>query len=224
MSWFWRILFFGSVAFGLYAWFGKRQAGQQRIDRGQSFADLFSRQTLDFKDDSTVVEKNFYRALAFAHDYHDPQPPIHFGTPPDGGWRPLLSQALTERDFSQNEVTLLIDALEDALGVCDNLGVWETQANAEALEAGNPPSIRSGTFEGERLRISFRLTPAIAPQARNHPANFQLVPESVWALQPDRLDPDAFRFAERLHSAKIIDGQTKASVSARWDAIQKKNS
>ncbi len=224
MTWFWRIVFFSMVAVGLYAWLGKRNAEQQRLARGQEMADFFARQTLDFKDDSAVVEKNFFRALSFAHQYHDPKPPLHIGTPPDNGWRPLLEKTLTERSYDQDEIGLIVDSLEKGLAVCSQYRIWDDPASIDSLDGGTSPTIESGTFAGERLRIAYRISPVIAPQARNHPANFRLVPASVWALQPDRLDLDSYRFSDRLHAARILDGDAKAAIATRWDAIQKKNS
>lgn len=122
------------------------------------------------------------------------------------------------------EINLIAENLKENLALCDETGVLSDGLGSQALLTGQPPRIQTGPFEGENLVISRRISPQLAPEVLNHPANFALTPapqaDLIW---PYTLTDRILRTATDLKAARILDVGSVESIRQRSKEIREVN-
>jgi hypothetical protein len=219
----WKVLFLIAVLVALYITWERRSTNAARRVRVKQLASLLERSDFDVKLPPAIVHGEFFKALALLHASAQPEPPGLFfsGQSKTAEW--YLTEALTEAGYTDLEQRLLIESFQEALADCDSAGVFGDSGNVANLEEGRSPTLMKGPFAGERWKVGFRVSPVAAVEVQNHPANFKLLPATVWALQPDRLDPQAMDVARDFRDARILDPAIMRRIDEVWKSSQKNN-
>lgn len=195
-----------------------------RAQRVAALADCFNRPDFSPKSPRRAARSSFLRALSTLHKNlaQEPEETWYNNFRADAQW--YLDQATAHLEINDTERTLIHNAILHAYSDARQFGVLSTSDGRQALAAGDEPRIPGGMFTGEPLRIGYRLSPVLAPEVINHPANFVLQPALAWGLQQDRLDQAGISAAQEFQRAGILSASGWETVeSYRLAAERKKN-
>lgn len=223
MQHFWKVLFLLAVLVALYITFERRSTNSARRVRVRQLASLLERSDFDVKLPPAIVHGEFFKTLALLHTSAQPEPSGLFfsGQSKTAEW--YLTEALTAAGYADVEQRLLVESFQEALADCEAAGVFDDTGNIAGLEEGRSPTLMKGPFAGERWKVGFRISPVAAIEVQNHPANFKLLPATVWALQPDRLDQPAMQVARDFRDARLLEPVAMRRIDELWKSSQKNN-
>jgi hypothetical protein len=223
----WKVLFVIALLLAVYVAWERHSTNSARRVRVRQLAGMLERSDFEVKLPPAIVHGEFFKALALLHASAQPEPPGLFfsGQSKTADW--YLTEALTEAGYApedhDRERRLLIASFQEALADCQSAGVFEDSGNIAGLQEGRSPTLMKGPFAGERWKVGFRISPVAAVEVQNHPANFKLLPATVWALQPDRLDQPAMEVARDFRDARIIQPAVMRRIDELWKSSQKNN-
>jgi hypothetical protein len=219
----WKVFFVIALLVALYITWERHSTNSARRVRVRQLAGLLERSDFDVKLPPGIVHGEFYKALALLHTSAQPEPAGLFfsGQSKTAEW--YLTEALNTAGYSDLERRLLTESFQEALADCEAAGVFEDSGNIAGLQEGRSPTLMKGPFTGERWKVGFRISPVAAVEVQNHPANFKLLPATVWALQPDRLDPQAMQTARDFRNAGVLDPKVMRRIDELWKSSQKNN-
>jgi hypothetical protein len=223
MDKFWKIVFIIAVLVAAYATWEKRNSDHQQRSRVRQLAALLKREDFQVNTPPEVMQQNFFKLLAMLHVLDRPERGhfLAFSQPRDTRW--YLDEAAALNEFDEAEARLIADSIQEAMAECATTGVFEDPGNLEVMEQGKPATLVKGPFAGEKFRIGFRVTPVAAAEVLNHPANFVLLPATVWALQPDKLGQTSMSFVHDLRDAHLLEPAAVRRIDEAWKAAQKNN-
>lgn len=207
---FFQFLAIVSVAALIYIAHAQKVDRDARALRVEELAACFKKEDFHRHAPSGAAGKAFLRAvyLLYKNVEDEPPPKVWQEFRADLHW--YLDEALKEFPAPDNELNLLKSSLVTAHGDASRMGLFTDPDGRGALASGDLPIIASGLFAGERLRVGWRLSPVLIPEATNHMANFVLQPAIAWGLQHDRLDDVSFDTAKRFRAAGLLNEESFA--------------
>jgi hypothetical protein len=194
---FWKILFILMLLTGLGFWYKSSTERKAFKITTSQLADLvsFTEETLPRNDEE--AHQRFIRAVSLVYEAEQ-----------QGTER---ARQLLDATFDYNEISkdgakanLIRNAILDSVSSCRKLGVFNEESYWD-LQDGQAVEITEGPYTGEKITVTHRVPPSIAPGARLFLGNFLIVPESIAAVSRDvELTQDVVYTSTKLANAEII--------------------
>jgi hypothetical protein len=210
MEHFWKIVFVIVLLVAGYFWYDRWQSKTEGTDRMDQILTLIEEnKNLPASASGKRAGESLYRVLALLRSF-EKSSDESLGVMLDD----MFKKAVEAERLTNDEVPVLDAAINANLKVCRELGVFEDDGMT-MMEAGRPPTIRSGPFSRDKLIIGHLVPPLIAPEAKKHFANLVLTPESVFALQNEDIDRQIFNRATTLRGIGVVNHGTLARIKKR---------
>lgn len=225
----WKIIVI--IVLAVAGWFGFHRYQDQETWKavGSSLGDVF--QTMKKSPSASVEESqgNYWKLLAFLKEIQNdlasgklkPALPKDRETNgevlPETALRWLLEIGTKSPAEEYNAQALVDDAIIANLAICEQYGIFNRETNLAKMMEGHAPTIASGPFEGQKLVITTRIAPSLAPDLVRHPVNFTLLPESVAAIVSSDIDEKTSQLAFRLKSASLLNAEEHAAISKLFE-------
>ncbi len=219
----WKLIGLIILAVAAYAAWEYKAIETDMQRRVTAVAEQLDPELWDYRRTPRQSSAAFLRAIVTVHQATQPnRARVFFGSRTQKAeW--FIDAALEKRQTTPMAKQLVRSALLEAIDDCDEWGILDSTTGNAALERGDEPEIVAGAFSGLKAKVGWHVSPVVAPEVINHPANFTLQPEPVWAVQQDRLDGESFQHAQGLHGANILDELAWIRVQAYWKDGAAKN-
>jgi hypothetical protein len=223
MKWFWRIIFIVGVTVAAYfGWQQKLKRDERALDE-KEIARLLNPSGISSTSDVVLAQQAFGRALLIIDKYSHEAITKDHKDKEITGMQPLVWKALRQMPCSSEEQDMIAESLLSAHTTVTQAGGFSDRFASSNLEDGNWPELQSGPFKGDRLKLSWRVNPVVAPKVRSHPGNFVLVPESVWGMEDDGITNETLSYARRFRNAGYLLGDDWIRLAEAYSKQTGKN-
>jgi hypothetical protein len=209
-----KILFVAlAMGAGVY-WWTKEQARVEYDRQVGALATTLDRRMADPMSPSGQADALFMRSLVILSDFRDLKQRERL----EADETNFLNDALSAAGYNNpSEIGAISRNLRENMTVCQQLKIFGDGSGSQAMLTGQAPVIQSGSFKSESLVLVRRLSPQLAPEVVNHPANFALVPASAADLiWPFTVNNQVLQTASDLKTANVLD-------TASYDIIRRQN-
>ncbi|MDB6133131.1 MAG: hypothetical protein JWM59_1374 [Verrucomicrobiales bacterium] len=209
-----KILFVALASGAGVYWWTKEQARVEYDRQVGALATTMDRRMADPMSPSGQADALFMRSLVILADFRDLKQRKRL----EADETDFLNDALSAAGYNNpSEIGAISRNLRENITVCQQLKIFGDGSGSQAMLTGQAPVIQSGPFKSESLILVRRLSPQMAPEVVNHPANFALVPDPAADLiWPFTVNNQVLQTAADLKTANVLD-------TASYDIIRRQN-
>jgi hypothetical protein len=111
-----------------------------------------------------------------------------------------------------NPINLLTEVILENYTILSDCGVWGNPEVRLGMANGEAPTVQTGPYSGEKLRVVRRISPHLFRDGITDVCNIILLPESAAALYFPEVDDTMKTFASRMDRCGLLDKKSLEAV------------